>query len=111
MTITDVVTMIDLALQSPPTTGCAAGDTSGDGQITIDEILVAVHNSLSGCPSSERVDATPVAYALRTEDELAQQRIHQRQDNGTEERGEKTGDNEARHQRRREQQHEGVDHQ
>jgi CSLREA domain-containing protein len=52
VTITDVVTMVDLALQSPPTTGCAAGDISGDGQITIDEILVAVNNSLSGCPSS-----------------------------------------------------------
>jgi len=51
VSITDIVTMVDLALQSPPTaTGCAAGDTNGDGQITIDEILVAVRNSLSGCP-------------------------------------------------------------
>jgi hypothetical protein len=47
-----VITLVDLALQNPPTTGCAAGDISGDGQITIDEILVAVRNSLNGCPSS-----------------------------------------------------------
>ncbi|HVO25627.1 MAG TPA: choice-of-anchor Q domain-containing protein [Candidatus Margulisiibacteriota bacterium] len=52
VTITDLVTLIDLALQSPPTSGCPAGDINGDGQITIDEILVAVHNGLSGCPSS-----------------------------------------------------------
>jgi len=29
---------------------CTAGDANGDGQITIDEILTAVNNALTGCP-------------------------------------------------------------
>ena len=29
---------------------CLAGDGNGDGQITVDEILLAVSHALNGCP-------------------------------------------------------------
>jgi hypothetical protein len=35
-----------------------AGDLDGDGQVTIEEIIVAVNNALSGCPDVE-VTPTP----------------------------------------------------
>ena len=43
--------MVNVALESAPASECAAGDLNGDGQITVDEILTAVGNSLSGCPA------------------------------------------------------------
>jgi CSLREA domain-containing protein len=52
VTITDIVTMVNIALESAPVDACAAGDLNGDGQITVNEILTAVGNNLSGCPAA-----------------------------------------------------------
>ena len=50
--VTDIVTMVNIALENAPVSACTAGDINGDGQITVDEILTAVGNSLSGCPAT-----------------------------------------------------------
>lgn len=52
VTVTDIVTMVNIALESAPVTACTAGDVNGDGQVTVDEILTAVGNNLSGCPAT-----------------------------------------------------------
>jgi len=49
VTIDNLLTMVNVALDNAPVTACTAGDKDGDGNITIDEILVAVTNALSGC--------------------------------------------------------------
>ena len=36
-------------LCAPAVSACTAGDANGDGEITIDEIITAVRNALSGC--------------------------------------------------------------
>jgi hypothetical protein len=52
VTVTDIVTMVNIALESAPVAACSAGDINGDGQIAVDELLTAVGNSLSGCPAT-----------------------------------------------------------
>jgi CSLREA domain-containing protein len=52
VTITDIVIMVNIALESTPVTACTAGDVNGDGQITVVEIIIAVGNTLSGCPAT-----------------------------------------------------------
>jgi hypothetical protein len=42
--------MVNIALGNAPVTACEAGDADRDGEITVDEILAAVNNALSGCP-------------------------------------------------------------
>jgi hypothetical protein len=42
--------MVNIALGLGEVDACAAGDPSGDGNVTVDEILTAVNNALSGCP-------------------------------------------------------------
>jgi hypothetical protein len=49
VTVTDIITMVNIALGNVAVTGCQAGDANGDGQITVDEILAAVNNALNGC--------------------------------------------------------------
>jgi hypothetical protein len=41
--------MVNIALGNASTSACPAGDADGNGQITIDEILLATHNALHGC--------------------------------------------------------------
>ena len=41
--------MVNIALGNTTVCACEAGDTGGDGQITVDEILTAVNNALNGC--------------------------------------------------------------
>ncbi len=52
VTIDEILTLVNVALDSTPVTACAAGDLNQDGQITVDEILVAVGNTLSGCDAA-----------------------------------------------------------
>lgn len=52
VTVTDIVIMVNIALESTPVTACTAGDVNGDGQITVVEIIIAVDNTLSGCPAT-----------------------------------------------------------
>jgi len=49
VTIADLITMVDIALGELPVSACTAGDANGDGEITIDEITIAVNNALSDC--------------------------------------------------------------
>ena len=40
------------ALGNANVSACTAGDVNGHGQITVDEILMAVNKALSGCGGS-----------------------------------------------------------
>jgi len=46
--VTDIITMVNIALGAAPVNGCAAGDVSGDGVIDVAEIIVAVNHALNG---------------------------------------------------------------
>ena len=52
VTVVGLLTMVDIALGNAPVSECAAGDSNLDHQITVDEILAAVNNALTGCPVS-----------------------------------------------------------
>jgi hypothetical protein len=52
VTVDDLLTVIDIALGHLPPSLCPLGNTNGDDQITVDEILVAVNNALSSCPGA-----------------------------------------------------------
>jgi hypothetical protein len=41
--------MVNIALDNLPLSLCPVGDANNDGQITVDEILIAVNNALGGC--------------------------------------------------------------
>lgn len=49
VTINDILTMVNVALENAEVAACLAGDTNHDGQITVDEILTAVNHALNGC--------------------------------------------------------------
>jgi hypothetical protein len=49
VTIDELITMVNIALGTKPVSECSVGDTSGDGDITIDEIIQAVNRALNGC--------------------------------------------------------------
>jgi hypothetical protein len=49
VTIDELVMMVNIALGARPLSDCAAGDSTRDGEITIDEIIRAVTRALSGC--------------------------------------------------------------
>jgi hypothetical protein len=57
VTIPELVTLVDIALDGTGTARCEAGDANGDGVITIEELITAVTFALDGCP------ATPTATA------------------------------------------------
>jgi hypothetical protein len=42
--------LVDIDLGDADISSCTAGDRNGDLAISIDEILTAVNNDLSGCP-------------------------------------------------------------
>jgi hypothetical protein len=47
--INEVVTLVAVALGQMPIAACEAGNTDGNQQITINELLTAVNHSLVGC--------------------------------------------------------------
>ena len=49
VTVSELLTMVNVALRNANTDACFAGDANHDGQITVDEILTAVNNALNGC--------------------------------------------------------------
>ncbi|MFN8625039.1 MAG: S8 family serine peptidase [Candidatus Binatia bacterium] len=49
VTVSEILTMVTIALGNATVTACPAGDADGNGQITIEEILQATHNALYGC--------------------------------------------------------------
>jgi hypothetical protein len=49
VTIAEVVTLVDIALDTGVPTSCPAGDADRDGRITVSDIVAAVHVALTGC--------------------------------------------------------------
>lgn len=54
VTVDELITMVDIVLDSAPLSACPAGDANGDNQITVDEVLSAVNADLNGCPMVSR---------------------------------------------------------
>ena len=53
VTVSELITLVDIALGTADPTTCLAAGASGVGQITIAEIVKAVGNALTGCPASD----------------------------------------------------------
>lgn len=51
VSVADVITMVDITLGTADPESCSNGDANGDGEIKINDIVAAVNNALSGCPS------------------------------------------------------------
>lgn len=51
VSVDEIVTGVSIALGVGDLAHCPAFDESGDGQVTVDELLVAVQNALNGCGS------------------------------------------------------------
>ena len=52
VTVDDILTLVNIALDTADVTACSAGDANQDREITVDEILAAVNFALGGCPAS-----------------------------------------------------------
>jgi hypothetical protein len=63
--VSDILTMINIALGNANIATCFAGDANGDGQITIDEVLTAVNNALNGCQATSTNHSAIRAPAVR----------------------------------------------
>jgi hypothetical protein len=61
VTINEVITGVGVGLDEIPLIACPSADGGGDGSVSIDELLVAVHNALSGCPPMDTPTPTPTA--------------------------------------------------
>ncbi len=48
--ISELITLVNIALGSTPVSACEPGDIDQDGNVTINELIVAVNNALNGCP-------------------------------------------------------------
>jgi hypothetical protein len=51
VSISDLITMVNVALGSEDPSICVAGDVDGSGEITVDEIVAGVNSALTGCPA------------------------------------------------------------
>jgi len=49
VTVNELLVMVNVALGQAQVSECTAGDRDQSGEITIDEILVAVSYALNGC--------------------------------------------------------------
>jgi hypothetical protein len=47
--VSEILTMVNIALGNASTAACATGDANTDGSVTVDERLAAVNNALNGC--------------------------------------------------------------
>jgi hypothetical protein len=63
VTVDEIVTMVNIALDVLDVVDCLMGDANGDGEITIEEIITAVFNALNDCPAPP---PTPTATATAT---------------------------------------------
>lgn len=50
VTVSELVTMVNIALGNAVLSSCTAGDADSDGEVTISEIVAAVNYTLSRCP-------------------------------------------------------------
>jgi len=49
VTVEELITMVNIALETAPVMTCRAGDVDGNQTITVDEIVLAVGNALEAC--------------------------------------------------------------
>jgi Ca2+-binding EF-hand superfamily protein len=49
VTISELVTAVNIALGSLPAAACSAVDADGNGQVTVDELVGAVGRAEAGC--------------------------------------------------------------
>ena len=49
VTVNELITMVNIALDNQPISACTAGDQDGDGMIAINEIIAGVNKALNGC--------------------------------------------------------------
>jgi hypothetical protein len=49
VTVDELLTMVNIALDSAPLTRCQGADVGADGRITVDDLVRAVNNALEGC--------------------------------------------------------------
>ena len=49
VTVAEIITLVNVALNNADVTACLAGDRNHDGQITVNEIVEAVNAALNGC--------------------------------------------------------------
>jgi len=47
--VNEIIALVNVALGTGTPATCEAGDGNGDQQITINEIVTAVNNALTGC--------------------------------------------------------------
>ena len=50
VTVNELVTMVDIALETADPSTCVAGDADGSGDVTVNEIVAGVNSALNGCP-------------------------------------------------------------
>jgi cysteine-rich repeat protein len=62
--VDEVLTGVNVALGNAPLSLCSACDGNGDQQVTVDEILAAVNNALSGCPAISTPTPTATVAGL-----------------------------------------------
>lgn len=49
VSVSELVTMVNIALGNASVSACSAGDANGDGEIAVNEIVAGVNRALSGC--------------------------------------------------------------
>jgi hypothetical protein len=52
VTVDELIKGVNIALGVAAVEDCSAFDTSDDGSVTIDELIAAVNNALTGCPAA-----------------------------------------------------------
>jgi hypothetical protein len=65
VTIDELVTAVNIALDRAPLSGCQSLDADGDGRVAVDELIAAVNETLMG--ACDRWPAIPPRAALRGE--------------------------------------------
>jgi len=64
--IDEILQLVAAALTDAPLDTCAGADGDHNQQITVDEIVLAVHHALNGCPAPPRPTATPTTVPTPT---------------------------------------------
>jgi glucose/arabinose dehydrogenase len=67
VSVDDLVTGVNIALGIRGVDACPEFDANGDGDVTIDELVQAVNNALTGCPTQPTATATLAGSATFTE--------------------------------------------
>ncbi len=63
VSISELVTSVNIALDRAPFANCAGGDGDYDGDISIDDLVRSVNNALDGCLRGPQIVEVPTAQA------------------------------------------------